>query len=193
MIADPKFHNWVASVQFGCSVMSDSLQSHGLQHAMPPCPSPTSRVYSNSCPLSWWCHPTISPFVVPFSSCLLSFPSSGSFPMSQFFASDGQSTRVSASAYTYIKYIHICTYIHTYTHVHTQPPQLGPVSFQHVPLNVYISLLSSPRWSIVITYVSNPGISLFSKDPWSISVENDIYNPRSGHKVCLWLRRCLCF
>ena len=98
MIADPKFHNWVASVQFGCSVMSDSLQSHGLQHAMPPCPSPTSRVYSNSCPLSWWCHPTISPFVVPFSSCPQSLPASESFPMSQLFAWSGPSTGVSALA-----------------------------------------------------------------------------------------------
>ena len=78
--------------------MSDSFQSHRLQHARPPCPSPTFRVYSNSCPLSRWCHPTISSSVVPFSSCLLSFPASGSFPMSQFFASGGQSIRVSASA-----------------------------------------------------------------------------------------------
>ena len=84
-------------IQFG-SVMSNSLQPHGLQHARPPCPSPTSRVYSNSCPLSQWCHPTISSSVVPFSSRLQSFPASGSFPMSQFFASGGQSIRVSASA-----------------------------------------------------------------------------------------------
>ena len=74
-------------LQFSHSVMSNSLQPHGLKHARPPCPSPTSRVYSNSCPLSQWCHPTISSSVVPFSSCLQSFPASGSFPMSQFFAS----------------------------------------------------------------------------------------------------------
>ena len=86
------------SVQFRCSVMSDSLQPHGLQHARPPCPSPTPRIYSNSCPLSQWCHPTISSSVVPFSSCLQSFPASGSFLMSQFFASGGQSIGVSASA-----------------------------------------------------------------------------------------------
>ena len=73
--------------------MSDSLQSHGLQHARPPCPSPTPGVYSNSCPLSRWCHPTISSSVIPFSSCLQSFPASG-----QFFASGGQSIRASASA-----------------------------------------------------------------------------------------------
>ena len=70
--------------------MSNSLQPHGLQHARSPCPSPNPRVYSNSCPLNWWCHPTISSSVVPFSSCLQSFPVSGSFPMSQFFTSGGQ-------------------------------------------------------------------------------------------------------
>ena len=84
-------------VQFS-SVMSNSLQPHELQRTRPPCPSPTPRVYSNSCPLSWWCHPTISSSVVPFSSCPKSFPASGSFQMSQFFTSGGQSIRVSASA-----------------------------------------------------------------------------------------------
>ena len=86
------------SVQFSRSVMSDSLQPSELQHAKPPCPSPTPRAYSNSCPLSRWCHPTISSSVVPFSSCLQSLPPSGSFPMSWFFTSSGQSIRVSASA-----------------------------------------------------------------------------------------------
>ena len=86
-----------ATVQFTRSVVSDSLQPHGLQHARPPCPSPTSRVYSNSCPLSQWCHPTISSSVVPFSH-LQSFPASWSFQMSQFFTSGGQSIGVSASA-----------------------------------------------------------------------------------------------
>ena len=78
--------------------MSNSLWLHGLQHARPPCPSPTPRVYSNSCPLSQWCHPTISSSVVLFSSCLQSFPASGSFQMSQLFTSGGQRTGVSASA-----------------------------------------------------------------------------------------------
>ena len=73
------------------------LRSHGLQHARPPCPSPTPRVYSNPCPLIRWCHPTISSSVIPFSSCLQSFPASGSFQMSQFFASKLQSIGVSAS------------------------------------------------------------------------------------------------
>ena len=86
------------SVQFSHSVVSDSLWAHGLQHARPLCSSPTPRVYSNSCPLSQWCHPTISSSVIPFSSCLQSFPASGSFPMGQFFSSGGQSIGVSASA-----------------------------------------------------------------------------------------------
>ena len=85
------------SFQFSCSVMSNSLLPHGLQHTRPPCPSPTPRAYSNSCPSSCLCHPIISSSVVPFSSCLQSFPVSGSFPMSQFFASGGQSIGASAS------------------------------------------------------------------------------------------------
>ena len=85
------------SVQFSRSVMSNSLQPHEPQHARPPCPSPTPRVYLNPCPLSRWCHPTISSSVVPFSSCPLSFPASGSFQMHQYFTSGGQSIGVSAS------------------------------------------------------------------------------------------------
>ena len=88
----------LSSVQLGCSVVSDSLRTHELQHARLPCPSPTPRVHLNPCPLSRWCHPTISSSVVPFFSCPQSFQSSGSFPMSQLFASGGQSIGVSASA-----------------------------------------------------------------------------------------------
>ena len=87
-----------ASVQFSCSVVSDSLRPHGRHHTRLPCPSPAPGVYSNSCPLSWWWHPAISSSVIPFSFCLPSFPASGSFPMSQFFASAGRSIGVSASA-----------------------------------------------------------------------------------------------
>ena len=86
------------TVQFSCSVMSDSLWPHGLQHARPPCPSPTPGAYSNSCPSNRWCHLTISSSVVPFSSCLQSFPASGSFQMSQFFALGVQSIGISVSA-----------------------------------------------------------------------------------------------
>ena len=84
------------SVQFSRSVVSDSLRPHGLQHTRPPCPSPTPRLHSHSCPLSGWCHPAISSSVIPFSH-LQSFPASGSFPVSQFFASGCQSIGVSGS------------------------------------------------------------------------------------------------
>ena len=88
----------LSSVQFSRSVMSDSLRSHELQHSRPPCPSPTPGFHSNLRPSSRWCHPTISSSVVPSSSCFQSFPGSGSFPMSQLFASGGRSIRVSALA-----------------------------------------------------------------------------------------------
>ena len=87
----------ICSVQFSCSVVSDSLWAYGLQHNRPPCPSPTPGFYPNSYTSHWWCHPTISYSVIPCSSCLQSFPASESFPMSQFFASYGQSTGISAS------------------------------------------------------------------------------------------------
>ena len=87
----------ISSVQFSRSVASNSLWPHEPQHARPPCPSPTPGVYPYSCPLSQWCHPTISSSVIPVSSCPQSFPASGSFPMSQLFASGGQSIGVSAS------------------------------------------------------------------------------------------------
>ena len=85
------YHNIIfwGSVQFGCSVMSDSLQPHESQHARPPCPLPTPGVYPNACPLSRWCHPTISSSVIPFSFCPQSFPAPGSFQMSQLFGSGG--------------------------------------------------------------------------------------------------------
>ena len=85
------------SVQFSGSVVSDSLWSHGLQHPRLPCPSPNFGICLNSCPLSWWCHPAILSFIVPFSSCFQSVPASGSFPMSQFFTSGVQNTGSSFS------------------------------------------------------------------------------------------------
>ena len=108
-VLESKWSNWTldnrrgrsdtsSSVQFSHSVMSNSLQPHGLQHARLPCPSPTPGVYSNSCPLHRWCHPTISSSVIPFFSCLQSFPASEFFPVSQFFTLGGQSIGVSASA-----------------------------------------------------------------------------------------------
>ena len=93
------FSYWpcLAQVQFSRSVVSDSLQPHESQRSRPPCPSPTPRVYSNSCPSSWWCHPAISSSVIPFSSCPQSLPASGSFPVSQLFTWGGQSIGISAS------------------------------------------------------------------------------------------------
>ena len=88
---------YIHSVQFSVSVVSDSLQHHGVQYARIPCPSPTPTAYSNSCPSSQWCHPIFSPSVIPFSH-LQSFPASGSFPISKFFILGGQSIGVSASA-----------------------------------------------------------------------------------------------
>ena len=88
---------WLLLLLFSPPVMSDSWWPHGLQHARLPCPSPSPRVCSNSCPLSWWCHPIISSSVAPFFSCPPSFPASGSFPMSWIFSSGGQRIRVSAS------------------------------------------------------------------------------------------------
>ena len=87
-----------SSAQFSHSVVSNSLRPHESHHTTPPCPSPTPGVHSNPCPLSWWCHPTISSSVIPFSSCPQSFPASGSFQMSQLFTSGGQSIGVSVSA-----------------------------------------------------------------------------------------------
>ena len=92
------YSNGFSSVQFSRLFVSDSLRPHEAQHARPPCPSPTPRVYPNSCPLSRWCHPTISSSAVPFYSCPQSFPASGSFPMSQLFISGDQSIGVSVSA-----------------------------------------------------------------------------------------------
>ena len=97
------------SVQFSRSVMSDSLWPHELQHDRPPCPSPTPRIHSNSRPSSRWCHPAISSFIVPFSSCPQSLPASESFPMSQLFAWGGQSTGVSALASFLPKNIQGCS------------------------------------------------------------------------------------
>ena len=88
--------SFCCSVQFSCSAVSSSLRPHGLQHARPPCPSPTPTAYSDSCPSSWWCHPTISSSVVPVSSHLRPFSASGSFPMNQFITSSGQGLGVSA-------------------------------------------------------------------------------------------------
>jgi len=97
-MASSPITSWlISSVHFSRSVMSNSLWPHGLQHARLPCPSPAAGACSNSCPLTWWCHPIISSSVITFSSCPQLFPASGSFPMSWLFTSGGQSIRASAS------------------------------------------------------------------------------------------------
>ena len=133
-LIDPWFYcvplNTFFYIQFSHSVMSDSLQPHGPQHARPPCPSPTPGVHPSPCPLSQWCHPTFSSSVVPFSSCLQSFPASGSFQISQFFTSDGQNIGISASAsvtsavifewfciYMYIYSVTLFIVINCYLHI----------------------------------------------------------------------------
>ena len=98
LIVNSNLEILISSVQFSHSVVSDSLQPHGLQNAKLPCPSTAPRACLNSCPSSWWCHPTISSSVVPFSFCPQSFPASGSFLMNQVFTSGGQSTGASVSA-----------------------------------------------------------------------------------------------
>ena len=101
---------WISFDKSSHLVMSDSLQSHGLQHTRPPCPSPTPGPYSNSCPSSQWCHPTISSSVISFSSCLQSFPASRSFQMSQFFASGGQSISFSFSINQFFPYLGLISF-----------------------------------------------------------------------------------
>ena len=120
----------LSSVQFSHWVTSDSLRPHEPQHARPPCPSPTPGVYPSSCPLSQWCHPTISSSVVPFSSCPQSFAASGSFPMSQLFASGGQSIGVSASTSVLPSLYHCIKFRYSYTwfwrrriNIHLTAPQ----------------------------------------------------------------------
>ena len=99
LLVPPGKPTWTLLLPFSRSVVSDSLWPHGLQHSRLACPSPSPRACSNSSPLSQWCHPLISSSVVPFSFCLQSFPASGSFPVSQLFASGGQSIRASASSW----------------------------------------------------------------------------------------------
>ena len=124
--------------QFSHSVVSNSLQPHGLQHARPPCPSPTTRVYTNSCPLSRQSHPTISSSAVPFSSRLQSFPASGSFQMSQFFASCGQ--RSFGKAGNILGTLkgpfraQLCACTCEQSHIHTRPKKAKSSHFSLTPL-----------------------------------------------------------
>ena len=118
----PTPHQHIQSVRFSCSVMSDSLWPHGLQHARLPCPSPTPVAYSDSCPLSWWCHPTISSSVVPFSSHLQSFPASGSLQISQFFAPTHYQGPIYSSSFYLVYHIQLSIKITWQTTRQKNPP-----------------------------------------------------------------------
>ena len=123
-----KENAWFSSVQFSCSVVSNSLRTRELQDTRPPCPSPTARVHPDPCPLSWWCHPTISS-VAPFCSCPASFPASGSFQMSQLFASGGQS--IGASASTSVLPMNTQDWSYRYREINQiQPRKIGELETQ---------------------------------------------------------------
>ena len=130
-----KSNGWISSVHFNRSVMSDSLWPHGLQHSRLPCPSPIPRAGSNLGPSSRWCHPTISSSIVPFFSCPQSFPALGSFSMSQFFTSGGQSTGASVGWIT--TYFFTTKYLNSFLS-----------SNNHI--NVYLLWHSSPFWILVL-------------------------------------------
>ena len=142
--------------------MFNSSQPHGLQHTRPPCPSPTLGVYTNSCPLSWWCHPTISSSVIPFSSQLQSFPASGSFSMSQFFASGGQTTGVSASASVLPMNIQD-TWLGYFEYICYLPHGIDTDSSQRLDLIAINFNWSIQPWSIVQR--ESPARSITSR-PW---------------------------
>ena len=131
--------------QFSRSVVSNSLWPHEPQHARPPCPSPTPRVYPNSCLWSQWCHPTISSSVIPFSSCLQSFPTSRSFQTSQFFASGGQSIGVSASASVLTL---LCTLLFSLNSISSELQELCVETFLVPFLSFALDACLPPSWRI---------------------------------------------
>ena len=147
-------------VQFSRSVVSDSLRPHELQHTRPPCPSPTRGVHPNSCPLSQWCHPAISSSVVPFSSCPQSFPASGSFQMSQLFASGGQSIGVSAS-----------------TSVHSQSSEVEESSAPSLKVKNSHNRLRCQIWPYLNSESALEGIILPNMSMCAFSVVSDFLLP----------------
>ena len=187
------FHHW--SVQFSPSVVSDSLRPHGPQHTRPPCPSPTPGACSNSCPLSWWCHPTISSSVVPFSSCPQSFPASGSFPVSQFFASGGQSIGVSASASASPSMV-----LAFNTLFYIQPPKILLQShWLWLPCSVTMAVLETQGWRCLLLWslhCAKPIINAYTIQSIIIHFElcykrKELASKRSrltGETVLIWMR-----
>ena len=159
------------SVQFSSSVVYDPLRPHEPQHARPPCLSPTPGVYTNSCPLSQWCHPTISSSVVRFSSCTQSFPPSGSFQMSQLFTSGGQSIGVSASTWVLPMNTQYASKFGRLNSGHR--PRKGQFSFQSqrkaIPKNALTTTQLNSSHSLVKQYpkFSEPGYN----NRWMVSFQ----------------------
>ena len=183
---------------FSCSVVSNSLWAHRLKHARLPCPSLSPRACSNSCPLSWWCHPTISSFVVSFSFCLQSLPASGSFQMSQFFASGGQRIGVSASAsvlpmniqdwfplgWTGLIFLQSKGLSRVFSNTTVQKHQFfGAQSFLWSNSHIHIWLLEKP-WLTRWTFVGKV-ISLFFN---MLSRFVMAFLPKSRHLLISWLQ-----
>ena len=134
---------YFSSVQFSRTVVSDSLQHHESQHAGPPCPSPTPRVYPNPCPSSWWCHPAISSSVIPFSSCPQSFPALGSFPLSQLFTWGGHSDQKDHNNLDYL----LATSKQVHTDISKQGHRVsGLCLFFHPLSGCIMSSLQFPFW-----------------------------------------------
>ena len=152
-------HLYIALLLFSHWVVSDSLQPHGVQHARLPCPSPSPRVCSDSCPLSWWCHPTISSSVIPFSSCPQSFPALGSFPRSELFASGGQSIGVSASA------------------------SVLPMNIQGLLFNNYLSRKKKPWY---VTFANYHGVNTPTDDDFELTMWFHRHGVRQRHKIYSW-------
>ena len=148
-----------SSVQFSHSVVSDSLWPHESQHARPPCPSPTPRVHSNSCPSSWWCHPAISSSVVPFSSCPQSLPALESFPRSQLFAWGGQSTGISASASVLPKNTQDWSPLEWTGWISLQSQESSPTPQFKSINSLALSFLHSPTLTYIHDYWKNHGLN----------------------------------
>ena len=153
-LRNKEFMVMFSSVQFSCSVVSNSLKPHEWQHARPLCPSPTSGVHSNSPPSSWWCHPAISSSVVPFSSYPQSLPESESFPMSQLFAWGGQSTGVSALASFLPKNTQDWTLLEWTVWISLQSKGLSRVFSKSIS-SLALSLLHSPTLTSIHDYWKN--------------------------------------
>ena len=156
------------SVQFSCSIVSDSLWPHGLQHTRLPCPSPAPGACSNSCPSSHWCHPTISSSLVPFSSCLQSFPASRSFPRSWFFASGGQSIGTSTSVLPMeFRVDFLWDWLVLYPCYPRDSQEFSPIPQFKSIISLALSLLYGPTLTSIHDYRKNPSFDSTDLCRWS--------------------------